>query len=75
MSTGLSLPLKDRKAWTLRQAAAVFNLPYEDLLAAARVGILPTYHPKQDGTGWPNVTEKAMNDYIQNFIDREGRGL
>jgi hypothetical protein len=53
----------------------VFNLPYEDLLAAARVGILPTYHPKQDGTGWPNVTEKAMNDYIQNFIDREGRGL
>ncbi|KFI65727.1 hypothetical protein [Bifidobacterium cuniculi] len=63
------VPLGDRLAWTLEQAAQVYSLDYKGLLIAVRHGDLDTFRaPNRDGRpGRRKVTRAAMDRWIKSM--------
>jgi hypothetical protein len=63
---GNQVPMNEREAWTLPEAADVFGLDYHALLMDANRGVLATFRPRTPrGTrGWRRVNRAAMEDYL-----------
>lgn len=61
------VPLGERLAWTPAQAAQVYSLDYQGLLAAIRAGDLDTFRPPNrfGQPGRTKVSKKAMDRWIK----------
>lgn len=64
-----NVALHEREAWTLHEAAKVWNVDYHALLIAANTGLLITFRPptRRGTKSWRRVTRKAMEDYLGRF--------
>lgn len=63
---GNQVPMNEREAWTLPEAANVFGLDYHALLLDANRGVLITFRPRTPrGTkGWRRVSRASMEQYL-----------
>lgn len=63
------VPLGDRLAWTLENAAQVYSLDYKGILIAVAKGDLDTFRaPNRDGRpGRRKVTRAAMDRWIKSM--------
>ncbi|MBW3093379.1 DNA-binding protein [Bifidobacterium sp. 82T10] len=64
-----NVPLHNREAWTLHEAAKVWSVDYHALLVAANSGLLITFRPltRRGTKSWRRVTRKAMEEYLGRF--------
>lgn len=60
------IPLAEREALTLREAAELYRIDYHRLLADANMGVIETYRPKTvRGTrSWRRVRKAEMERYV-----------
>ncbi|MEE0654392.1 MAG: DNA-binding protein [Bifidobacterium criceti] len=63
------VPLHERLAWTLPEAAKVFGLSYDGLREAANDGRLITTRPRsrRGARSWRHVTREEMTHYLQTY--------
>lgn len=68
---GNQVPMCEREAWTLPDAAKVYGVDRHALQRAANMGLLDTFRPTTArGTkSWRRVTRKAMEEYIARFAE------
>ena len=61
------VPLERRKSWTLPDAAHVYGVDYESLLAAVHAGLVDTYRPmsKRGTPGWRRIRAEEMDRWVK----------
>ena len=61
------VPLQDRLAWTLPQAAAVYGIDYDGLRQAANQGDIDTFRPpsKRGPPSRRHIRREEMDRYIR----------
>ena len=61
------VPLGQRKSWTLPEAAHVYGVDYEALLAAANAGLVDTFQlrSKRGTPGWRRIRSEEMDRWVK----------
>lgn len=63
------VPMRDREAFSLQEAADVYCVDYQRLLEDSNRGVLTTFRPpaRSGARSWKRVTRKEMERYIRTF--------